>query len=288
MKKIGLISMALVLAMGMLGVGPAWTDTVLAGETVMTGTDFVGIRNVSTDDPIGSLDPVWNGTEIVTSDENVASCISTNNGETKCLNSETEFYDSVTETISNAYPGYAPTMTIEVANCGSLPVTVTGFDKAFTAGNPDLMEHFVELHWWTIHKNGDYVWGHAGEDWLYCFLIGYDDIFPPYQLDPGDVVTLTMNLLILQESPWVPGWEFPQGETVTLQDTFTFTAYDGNGNIIDTDTTMVTIDLVNLVKNPPGWNKGKKSGWDGSVPPGLEKKDKTPDGFDKGNKAGWE
>ncbi|MFC2123039.1 hypothetical protein ACFLRP_05080 [Bacteroidota bacterium] len=39
---------------------------------------------------------------------------------------------------------------------------------------------------------------------------------------------------------------------------------------------------------PPGWSKGKKSGWDGSMPPGLEKKDKTPAGFDKGNKTGWQ
>lgn len=38
----------------------------------------------------------------------------------------------------------------------------------------------------------------------------------------------------------------------------------------------------------PGWDKGKKKGWDGSAPPGLEKKDKTPAGFDKGNKTGWE
>ena len=39
---------------------------------------------------------------------------------------------------------------------------------------------------------------------------------------------------------------------------------------------------------PPGWDKGKKAGWDGSVPPGLQKKDKTPAGFGKGDKTGWE
>ena len=37
----------------------------------------------------------------------------------------------------------------------------------------------------------------------------------------------------------------------------------------------------------PGWSKGKKSGWDGSSPPGLDKKDKTPPGFEQGNKNGW-
>ena len=38
----------------------------------------------------------------------------------------------------------------------------------------------------------------------------------------------------------------------------------------------------------PSWGKGNKSGWDGSTPPGLNKKDKTPAGFDKGNKNGWD
>ena len=40
-------------------------------------------------------------------------------------------------------------------------------------------------------------------------------------------------------------------------------------------------------QRPPGWDKGKKSGWDGSRPPGLEKKDKIPAGFEQGNKGGW-
>ena len=273
MKKIGLISMVLVLAMGMLGVRSVWADTVVAGETAMTGTGFVGIRNVSTDDPSGSLDPVWNGTEIVTSDKNVASTISTNNGETKILNGETEFYDSVTETINNAYPGYAPTMTMEIANGGPIPVTVIGYSQEITEDYEGLMENFVELHYWSVQRNDDLPVTGSGEQELYGVLGGY-------RLESGDVATLIMNFLILEKNPWDDEEEFPQGETATLQDTFVF--WDGT-NI---DTTMVTIALNNLPV--PGWNKGKKSGWDGSVPPGLEKKDKTPNGFDKGNKAGWE
>lgn len=278
MKKIGLISMALVLAMGILGVGPAWADTVVAGET--TDTPCVGIRNVSTDDPIGSLDPVWNGTEIVTSEENLASCVSTNDGETKCWNGETEFYDSVTETINNAYPGYAPTMTFEVANCGSNTVWVIDLLQEITEDYAGLFDNFVELHYWSVYKNGVFEFEWYGEQELHDYLGGY-------QLDPGDVVTLTINLIILEKNPWNEEEEFPQGETATLQDTFffwDFTSWDGNNP--DTDTTMFTIALNNLPV--PGWNKGKKSGWDGSVPPGLEKKDKTPNGFDKGNKKGWD
>lgn len=41
---------------------------------------------------------------------------------------------------------------------------------------------------------------------------------------------------------------------------------------------------------PPGWSKthGKKVGWeDGDLPPGLSKQNKTPPGFEKGKKTGW-
>lgn len=37
---------------------------------------------------------------------------------------------------------------------------------------------------------------------------------------------------------------------------------------------------------PPGWGTGKKKGWEGPVPAGLEE-NKIPAGFDKGNKKGW-
>ena len=49
---------------------------------------------------------------------------------------------------------------------------------------------------------------------------------------------------------------------------------------------------VSVANNPapPGWSKttGKKVGWeDGDLPPGLSKQDKTPPGFEKGKKTGW-
>jgi hypothetical protein len=58
---------------------------------------------------------------------------------------------------------------------------------------------------------------------------------------------------------------------------YTFTGVDDNH----------TIDAT-FAKEPPGWSKESKEGWDGQVPPGLDKNDKTPPGFDKGNKTGWD
>lgn len=63
--------------------------------------------------------------------------------------------------------------------------------------------------------------------------------------------------------------------------TVTLTVTDNDGA---TDTATTTVGI----SGPPGWEKGKKEGWDGDVPPGLDKKDKTPDGFKKGGKNGWE
>ena len=63
--------------------------------------------------------------------------------------------------------------------------------------------------------------------------------------------------------------------------TVTLTVTDNDGG-----TGMATTTAV--ISGPPGWEKGKKKGWDGDVPPGLDKKDKTPGGFKKGGKNGWE
>lgn len=63
--------------------------------------------------------------------------------------------------------------------------------------------------------------------------------------------------------------------------TVSLTVTDNDGG---TDTATTTADI----SGPPGWEKGKKEGWDGDVPPGLDKKDKTPGGFKKGGKNGWE
>lgn len=77
--------------------------------------------------------------------------------------------------------------------------------------------------------------------------------------------------------------------------TFDISAYAGTTVRIDVELVArkrsIDAGFDNFVIDqgaPPGWDKGKKDGWDGSVPPGLKKKDKTPAGFDRGDKTGWE
>jgi predicted ribosomally synthesized peptide with SipW-like signal peptide len=131
MKKIGIVSLALVLALGLGGVAYAsWTDSVTITEEVNTGTFEIGVRDVGTDDGGPALGEVLNGvTGIVhptgtdknatpnedsTADpsdgredpgynKNVGAARSTD-GTAKCMHEGVQFFDGVTETIVNGYP----------------------------------------------------------------------------------------------------------------------------------------------------------------------------------------
>ena len=144
-KKMGILFMIMVLALTGVGVGFAhWFDTVTIIEEVNTGTVIIGIRDMgTTDDPYASdllpnpygpavwpsgypwVDPGWNGTHVIAYNKDVASTISVN-GTIHCVKPDGRiFYDSVTETLTNCYPSYAPTIAVELTNCGTIPVKIT-------------------------------------------------------------------------------------------------------------------------------------------------------------------
>lgn len=149
MKKIGLLLLVLVLALGTIGVGYAkWTTTVTVTGTVNTGNVQVGIRDVGTSDPgpngvdgkvfpasaaEGTYDPRVNPLApftaaglpnfVTDNPKNVGAADSTN-GTAKCVCTGVQYFGSVTETVTNAYPFYAPTLNLEIANCGTIPVKV--------------------------------------------------------------------------------------------------------------------------------------------------------------------
>ena len=139
MKKIALISLALVLALGALGVGYAlWWDEVTIEGTVDTGVVRVEIVDQKSNDPQDSLDPAgghqplgdgywagifanntppnssdnwnWYGT-LYEKDVGICWC---------------EFGpDWLTITIHNAYPSYGPDVAFAVQNTGTIPVNIT-------------------------------------------------------------------------------------------------------------------------------------------------------------------
>ncbi|MFC2035394.1 NosD domain-containing protein [Chloroflexota bacterium] len=58
--------------------------------------------------------------------------------------------------------------------------------------------------------------------------------------------------------------------------------FDGNQD------NLPWVEQDGWINTPPGSGKGNKSGWDSSVPPGLDKQDKIPTGFEQGKKSGWD
>lgn len=150
MKKIGLICLAVVLALGVLGVGFAhWSQTIEIETTVETGSVNVEIVSQKSNDPgphavpggdyyAGSLDPegghqwlgdgTWYNLFVPNSppndpsnwnwvgtlyDKNVASCDCTFTA------------DTLTITIDNVYPSYGPDVAFAVQNKGTIPVKIS-------------------------------------------------------------------------------------------------------------------------------------------------------------------
>jgi predicted ribosomally synthesized peptide with SipW-like signal peptide len=141
-KKLGFIALALVLALGVLGVGFAlWSQQLTITGTVDTGTLLVGIRDNGTNDPPPDLvsggvvypqnSPV-DGTIDEGYDKNVGA-IESINGTYKFTKDQVDYYHDITYHITNAYPCYTGTGFFAVANGGTIPVkcktiTVTGGD----------------------------------------------------------------------------------------------------------------------------------------------------------------
>jgi len=112
MKKLGLLCLAVVLAMGSLGVGYAmWSDTVTITGPVTTGEVDVCVRDIAANEAIpGNPDP---------------QCGIGENPERKdvgWVSYEIIDCDEVRVTVHNAYPYYSALAHLTVCNTGSVPV----------------------------------------------------------------------------------------------------------------------------------------------------------------------
>lgn len=194
MKRIALVSLALMIMLGVMGAGYAeWKDSVTIIETVSTGEVKVGIRNVSTDDAGAALDPGYDPVTKVfkTYTKHVATTTS-KNGPWKCNHKGVGFYESVTETIINGYPSYAPTMVLQIANCGSIPVILNGIDEKHA---PYDLTWCVEVVSWELKLNGEpFEPEKKGSGWLELggALFGI-------QLHSCDVLEVTITKHIRQD-----------------------------------------------------------------------------------------
>jgi len=216
MKKIGIICLVLVMALGALGVGYAtWSQTLTITEEVNTGKFCVGIRDAGTDDdgpaltetggvlyPIdepadGTLDPGYL--------KNVAAAHSTD-GVLKCEHETVEFFEDVTETIVNAYPSYSCTITLEFANCGTVPAIVESVTPTMVSDADGLFD-YVEITSWVIYDDLGNEWGSG------TGLTALEAALQGYQLDPCDVMSVDITKHIIQE---IGGVLCPEEATMTM------------------------------------------------------------------------
>ena len=198
MKKIGLLCLALVLALGALGVGYAhWTDTVYINQIVETGSVKVGVYGVATD-------PVEYEEKDV--------CQVTVNHDTYKFDKEIEpgdlhmgsligpgiysFYESVTVNITNYYPGLTILEDFYIGNAGSIPVKL---NVNMAVVDPDGVYDYLRLSW-RVDYNGQTIGSGVGNNATAEFpeIIA---LVEGMQLHECDVVTLWMDKTLLQEAP---------------------------------------------------------------------------------------
>jgi len=192
MKKVGLLVLALVIALGGLGVGYAmWSDTITVTGTVDTATvcfqwssfddsdmclGTEGDRPTAT--PVPGKDPKWAapGSNDRYWDKNVA-----------CT--EIEYYEDedgkvdpqkLLITVYNAYPGYYADWELHWMNCGTIPIRIQDFTI-----EPLNFKIASNTNWQNPEADGE----------IYINFV--DDVIGD-QLHPGDESSASFTLLVMQ------------------------------------------------------------------------------------------
>lgn len=135
MKKIGLLALALVLAVGTMGIGFAhWSGTLDISGSVQTSDVCVGWYDFSGGDPGISIDELYDlgtGTHYAGTQHIGTGTMAYNLTSLLCTavvppgTVPLPHYRTLTVNISNAYPYYYVDWEIHLHNCGTLPVNVS-------------------------------------------------------------------------------------------------------------------------------------------------------------------
>jgi len=213
MKKIGLLSLALVLALGALGVGyAAWTDQITVEGTVNTGSVDINAVYFSGTDVYKDLDTdgtvyyfwikdadgnlMWSTDNIPTNAFLVASAAS----------APGDADDTVDMTFTNLFPSEAITADVIIHCDGSVPVIVTA----------DVESNSEILNW--LWDNGYVHWSAAWvnvvpEPWYYAYCA---EIVGPIQMHYCDYAKLWLTIDLPQADELV-GTDYDQEDFMNLE-----------------------------------------------------------------------
>jgi hypothetical protein len=178
MKKIGIICLALVLALGTLGVGYAhWSQTLYIDTTVNTGTLCVGFQElILTEDP-EAIDPTTGLPKDVGS---ITGEMVDQKGThyDEYTGEYLPIYEKITVAIDNAYPCYGVHIVFTVANGGTIPADVTEVNLSDPSG---------ELNFeWTTPPPTTPAYGYFWKDFDGDGV--YDPPGPDPAVDPGEKI----------------------------------------------------------------------------------------------------
>jgi len=208
MKKVGILALTLVLALGALGIGYArWSDTVTVTGTVNTGNVKIGIVDKGVVDP--GADPQC-GVGVNTEGKDVAQTVSTNIGEVKCacpaIEPTQSYYASVQEDFIHVYPWYKSGFTVWLGNCGTIPVKIYDVQANYVAvtscQNPQDLISWMAFSWTIIDEDGHTITGGPGT--IYDFRAALDSL----QIGPCQHIVVTLYICFMEEN--AAGQTLPQ------------------------------------------------------------------------------
>lgn len=181
-KKIMATFTILMMALGGAGFAYAhWSKTLYITGIVHTGEVIVMFSDALTNDLAGSIDPGLKNAEYITvtvgdySDEYAATgdygYYDKNIAETTAeISSNEEEFDTLTITMSNVYPSYAPKIVFLVDNDGTIPIFMDDFIISYdgltgedAAKQLDLAG--IELIAWEVTLSGAHVKGSSKGDY---------------------------------------------------------------------------------------------------------------------------
>lgn len=176
MRKVGLLILALVIALGALGVGYAkWSDTVAINGSINSGTLCMTWATAANFDPCSTTfhaDPKYAPAGVDFWDKDVACTTVTLSPDGK----------TATVVVTNAYPGYYNDIEMEYINCGTIPIKISSFNITpvdfVRDPTPD----------WTV-ADGD------GQIWIDWTTTGVG-----FQFHPGEKGTSSFKMLVSQDA----------------------------------------------------------------------------------------
>jgi hypothetical protein len=230
MKKIGLLALALVLALGSLGIGYAhWTETLQIKGDINTGWIDVNFMSQYDNDGVNMIDPtgpgewdfsgpapVWNGARLNDPPKDVAqttSTYSTWDQQRSPANPTGNFAEII---VTNGYPSYWGSVAWDLKNHGSVPVelwTVTLVEvkhlPAVFAPDMELaigVRYYVDAYTGTVDETLD-----GGDDFSFILSAHGTEQLDPDTWDDDDWNTtayLDVTVHIEQDAQQKTSYEF--------------------------------------------------------------------------------